>query len=58
LLKNRGYSRILPVHEMQVVNYLRATGVTVGLVLNLGPRPSFRRLLLSSPKEGSVLIRL
>jgi hypothetical protein len=49
---------ILPVHEMQLLNYLRATQITVGLVLNFGPRPTFRRLLLTGPQEGSVLIRL
>jgi len=49
--------RILPVHEVQLLNYLKATGIAVGLVLNFGPQPTFRRLLLTSPKEGSVVIR-
>jgi GxxExxY protein len=49
--------KILPVHEMQLVNYLRATGINVGLILNFGPRPTFRRMFLSSPRDGSVLLR-
>ncbi len=49
--------KILPVHEMQLVNYLRATGINVGLILNFGPRPTFRRMFLSSPQDGSVLLR-
>jgi GxxExxY protein len=38
--------KIVQAHELQLLNYLRATGLRVGLVLNFGPRPSFRRLLL------------
>jgi GxxExxY protein len=34
--------------ERQVLNYLKATGLQVGLLLNFGPKPSFRRLVLSS----------
>jgi hypothetical protein len=49
--------RIVPVHEMQLLNYLKATGINLGLILNFGPRPTFRRMLLSSPQEGSVVIR-
>jgi len=57
IVESKVADRILPVHEMQVVNYLRATGITVGLVLNFGPRPTFRRLFLSSSKEGSTIVR-
>jgi hypothetical protein len=42
---------------MQLPNYLKATGIHVGLILNFGPRATFRRMFLSSPQEGSVLIR-
>jgi hypothetical protein len=30
----------------------------VGLAPNFGPRPTFGRLLLTSPQEGPVVIRL
>jgi GxxExxY protein len=49
--------KIVRVHELQLLNYLRATGLSVGLILNFGHQATFRRLLLTSPKEGSVLIR-
>jgi len=49
--------RIVNVHEMQIVNYLRATGITVGLVLNFGPTPTFKRLLLTTTQKGSAIIR-
>jgi GxxExxY protein len=50
--------KILPVHEIQLLNYLKATGIALGLILNFGPQATFRRLLLSSPQDGSVIIRL
>ena len=36
-----------PGDEKQVLNYLKATGLEVGLILNFGPRPSFRRMIFS-----------
>ena len=35
-------------HESQLRNYLRATDIEVGLLLNFGLRPEFRRLLFSN----------
>ena len=49
--------RILPAHEIQLLTYLNAAGINVGMVLNFGPRPTFRRLLWLSPDEGSAIIR-
>ncbi len=57
IVETKTVDSIFPVHEMQLVNYLRATGINVGLILNFGPRPTFRRMFLSSPQEGSVLLR-
>ena len=33
------------VHEAQLMNYLRASGVDIGLLLNFGPKATFRRLV-------------
>ena len=35
-------------HESQLVNYLKATGIEVGLLLNFGPKPEFKRKIFSS----------
>ena len=35
-------------HEAQLRNYLRATDIEVGLLLNFGLKPEFRRLLFSN----------
>ncbi len=47
--------RLAPVHEVQVVNYLRAASIPVGLLLNYGPRPVFRRLVLTPDRQGVTL---
>lgn len=35
-------------HECQLINYLRATDLTVGLLLNFGRKPSFKRKVWSN----------
>jgi GxxExxY protein len=36
LLELKAVDAIVPIHEVQVVNYLLATGIPLGLVLNFG----------------------
>ena len=35
--------KLLPEHEAQLLNYLKATGIKVGLLLNYGPKPQIMR---------------
>ncbi len=44
LLEVKALPRLEPIHGAQVLNYLRATALEVGLLLNFGRRPQFRRL--------------
>ena len=37
-----------PVHRAQVSNYLRASGLEVGLVMNFGSSVQFKRVVASS----------
>jgi GxxExxY protein len=41
-----------PAHEAQLVNYLRATEIEVGLLLNFGTKPQFSRKLFTNDKKG------
>jgi len=44
LIENKAVRTIVPVHEVQLVNYLTATGIEVGLLLNFGgKRLEFKR---------------
>ena len=36
------------MHEAQLLNYLKASRLELGLLLNFGPRATFRRLIRSS----------
>ena len=38
-------------HEAQLLHYLRATQIEVGLLLNFGERPQFRRLLFDHARK-------
>lgn len=40
--------------ERQVLSYLKATRLEIGLLLNFGPRPTFRRMILSSRERTSA----
>jgi GxxExxY protein len=39
------------VHEMQLHNYLKATKIEVGLLLNFGTKPSFKRKILTNDRK-------
>ncbi len=41
-----------PAHEAQLLNYLRATEIEVGLLLNFGPKPQFKRLAFANERKN------
>lgn len=45
LVEVKAVEHIIAAHEAQVINYVRASGLPVGLLLNFGPRPSYRRFV-------------
>jgi len=40
-------------HHFQLLNYLRATEIEVGLLLNFGVRPEFKRLVFDNSRKPS-----
>ncbi len=40
-------------HQSQLLNYLRATDIEVGLLLNFGVKPEFKRLILDNASKTS-----
>ncbi len=41
-------------HEAQLLNYLKATPVEVGVLLNIGEKPEHRRKIYDNDRKGSL----
>jgi GxxExxY protein len=51
LLELKSARAIDSAHEAQLLHYLRATEIELGLLLNFGARPQFRRLLFDNERK-------
>ncbi len=47
ILELKAVNRLLKEHEIQLRNYLKATNIEVGLLLNFGPKPEIHREVFS-----------
>ena len=54
LLELKAVPRIVEAHQAQVLTYLKVTDVEVGLLLNFGPQPDFRRVVYSNSRKVRV----
>lgn len=48
ILELKAAECLMPEHEAQLVNYLRATNMEVGLLFNFGKKPQFKRKAFSN----------
>ncbi|MFQ6678752.1 MAG: GxxExxY protein [Fidelibacterota bacterium] len=48
ILELKAAKNIAPEHEAQLLNYLKATNMGLGLLLNFGNKPEFKRFIFSS----------
>ena len=44
------------IHQAQLMNYLRATKIEIGLLLNFGDKPEFKRLACSRERKAVLPI--
>jgi GxxExxY protein len=51
ILELKAASALDSSHESQLLNYLRATDVELGLLLNFGPRPTIRRRIFDNDRK-------
>ena len=48
IVELKAVESICAEHEVQLVNYLKATNIEVGLLLNFGKKPEFKRRVFSN----------
>lgn len=51
LLELKAVRALESSHQAQLLNYLRATDIEVGLLLNFGIKPEFKRLVFDNPRK-------
>ena len=51
LLELKAARALGSAHQAQLLNYLRATEIEVGLLLNFGPKPEFKRVAYENSRK-------
>ncbi len=51
IIENKAAECLISDHENQLVNYLKATEIEVGLLLNFGKKPEFRRKIYTNDRK-------
>jgi GxxExxY protein len=54
IIELKAVQNLLEEHEAQLLNYLRATQYEVGLLLNFGPQPRFRRKVFDNERKSTI----
>ena len=54
ILELKVVERLSDEHEAQLLNYLKATHIEVGLLLNFGPKAEFERKVYDNHRKGSL----
>ena len=54
IVELKAAEELVEKHEAQLLNYLKATRFEVGLLLNFGPKPSFKRKAFDNSRKGNL----
>lgn len=54
LLELKSAKNIVDEHIAQLLNYLKATEIEVGLLLNFGPKAEFKRKVYDNERKGTL----
>jgi GxxExxY protein len=51
ILELKAAEGVAEEHELQLINYLKSTDIEVGLLLNFGKKPEFKRKIFTNDKK-------
>lgn len=51
IVELKAVERFAPAHRTQLINYLKASRIERGLLLNFGPHPEVKRLILTNDRK-------
>ena len=54
IIELKAVSRLVDAHIAQLMHYLRATDIEVGLVMNFGQQPEFKRRVFENERKRSM----
>jgi GxxExxY protein len=54
MLELKAVRQLTDEHEAQLLNYLKATPIEVGLLLNFGPKAEYKRKVFDTDRKGSL----
>ena len=54
MLELKAVRQLTDEHEAQLLNYLKATPIEVGLLLNFGPKAEYKRKVFDNARKGSL----
>lgn len=57
IIELKSCEKIADVHEAQLLNYLKASEMQVGLVMNFGPSATFRRKIFTNDRKPYMHLR-
>jgi GxxExxY protein len=55
IIELKAAEHLIPAHEAQLLNYLKATQIEVGLLLNFGPKPDYKRKIFANDRKIDLL---
>lgn len=51
IVEVKAVQKLTPIHETQLVNYLKATDIEVGLLINFGPKIEIKRKIFDNDRK-------
>jgi GxxExxY protein len=51
IIENKAAEALCEEHEFQLINYLKATEIEIGLLLNFGKKPEFKRKIFTNDRK-------